>query len=153
MINAKLQNLYNIKNDIGTAIVNKGGTITESTPFYSYAGQIDNISTGPGAYSKYVVQDITNTKYTVYNGYDAALNPVKNTFDGPNSTINEALMPFVSETNSYVGDIHSITTNNGFVYAVGLSSREIKKFHESNLSFVGNSVSYGSQAYKVTINN
>ena len=27
-INAKLQTLINIKNDIGTAITNKGGTIT-----------------------------------------------------------------------------------------------------------------------------
>jgi hypothetical protein len=66
MINAKLQNLYNIKNDIGTAIVNKGGTITESTPFYSYAGQIDNISTGGGAYSTWAIEDLSGKKYVPY---------------------------------------------------------------------------------------
>jgi hypothetical protein len=64
MINAKLQNLYNIKNDIGTAIVNKGGTITESTPFYSYAGQIDNISTGT---PQTVFQDSTGAKWALTN--------------------------------------------------------------------------------------
>jgi hypothetical protein len=64
MINAKLQNLYNIKNDIGTAIVNKGGTITESTPFYSYAGQIDNISTGT---PQTVFQDSTGAKWAFTN--------------------------------------------------------------------------------------
>jgi hypothetical protein len=64
MINAKLQNLYNIKNDIGTAIVNKGGTITESTPFYSYAGQIDNISTGT---PQTVFQDSTGAKWARTN--------------------------------------------------------------------------------------
>jgi hypothetical protein len=46
MINTKLQNIIDTKSAIGNAIVNKGGTITESTPFYEYAGQIDNISTG-----------------------------------------------------------------------------------------------------------
>jgi hypothetical protein len=45
-INAKLQTLINIKNDIGTAITNKGGTITGETPFFNYAAQIDGISTG-----------------------------------------------------------------------------------------------------------
>jgi hypothetical protein len=64
MINAKLQNLYNIKNDIGTAIVNKGGTITESTPFYSYAGEIDNISTGT---PQTVFQDSTGAKWARTN--------------------------------------------------------------------------------------
>jgi hypothetical protein len=64
MINAKLQNLYNIKNDIGTAIVNKGGTITESTPFYSYAGQIDSISTGT---PQTVFQDSTGAKWAFTN--------------------------------------------------------------------------------------
>jgi hypothetical protein len=78
MINAKLQNLYNIKNDIGTAIVNKGGTITESTPFYSYAGEIDNISTGGGSYFDYAAQDINGAKYEVYNGYDFVTNPTPN---------------------------------------------------------------------------
>jgi hypothetical protein len=154
MINAKLQNLYNIKNDIGTAIVNKGGTITESTPFYSYAGQIDNISTGPGAYSKYVVQDITNTKYTVYNGYDATLNPVNNTFDGPNIVgTNEANMPFVGNTVSYGGFIESVTTNNGFIYVGGGTNQTVQKFHESNLVRVGNTAIYGGSIKSVTTNN
>jgi hypothetical protein len=66
MINAKLQNLYNIKNDIGTAIVNKGGTITESTPFYSYAGQIDNISTGSVLTGNATTGDVLNG-FTFYN--------------------------------------------------------------------------------------
>jgi hypothetical protein len=46
MINAKLQSIIDTKSAIGNAIVNKGGTITGETPFFNYAAQIDNISTG-----------------------------------------------------------------------------------------------------------
>jgi hypothetical protein len=46
MINTKLQNIIDTKSAIGNAIVNKGGTITSETPFFNYATEIDNISTG-----------------------------------------------------------------------------------------------------------
>jgi hypothetical protein len=46
MINAKLQSIIDTKSAIGNAIVNKGGTITGATPFFNYATEIDNISTG-----------------------------------------------------------------------------------------------------------
>jgi hypothetical protein len=46
MINAKLQNIIDTKSAIGNAIVNKGGTITGETPFFNYASEINNISTG-----------------------------------------------------------------------------------------------------------
>jgi len=65
-INAKLQTLINIKNDIGTAITNKGGTITVETPFFNYAAEVDNISTGGGAYSTWAVEDTLGRKYTPY---------------------------------------------------------------------------------------
>jgi hypothetical protein len=46
MINTKLQSIIDTKSAIGNAIVNKGGTITGATPFFNYAAEIDNISTG-----------------------------------------------------------------------------------------------------------
>jgi len=46
MINTKLQSIIDTKSAIGNAIVNKGGTITSETPFFNYASEIDNISTG-----------------------------------------------------------------------------------------------------------
>jgi hypothetical protein len=46
MINTKLQSIIDTKSAIGNAIVNKGGTITGETPFFNYAAEIDNISTG-----------------------------------------------------------------------------------------------------------
>jgi hypothetical protein len=46
MINTKLQSIIDTKSAIGNAIVNKGGTITSATPFFNYAAEIDNISTG-----------------------------------------------------------------------------------------------------------
>lgn len=58
MINAKLQNIIDTKSAIGNAIVNKGGTITESTPFYSYASEIDNISTGSVLTGDATVNDV-----------------------------------------------------------------------------------------------
>jgi hypothetical protein len=148
MINAKLQNLYNIKNDIGTAIVNKGGTITESTPFYSYAGEIDNISTGPGSYSGWVVQDITGSKYT------SITNISTGNINGPNiAGTNEAVMPFVVSANSYGGTVDAITINNGFVYAGGYTNQTVQKYHESNLAFVGNTANYGGLIFSVKTNN
>jgi len=58
MINAKLQNIIDTKSAIGNAIVNKGGTITGATPFYSYASQIDNISTGSVLTGDATVNDV-----------------------------------------------------------------------------------------------
>jgi hypothetical protein len=148
MINAKLQNLYNIKNDIGTAIVNKGGTITESTPFYSYAGEIDNISTGPGSYDNFVVQDLEGAKYT------SITNISTGNVTGPNIVgTNEANMAFINNTANYGGHIRSVTTNNGFIYAGGYVNQTVQKFYESNLSFVGNTANYGGEIYEITTNN
>jgi hypothetical protein len=117
MINAKLQNLYNIKNDIGTAIVNKGGTITESTPFYSYAGQIDNISTGAGSYVEVAIQDINGVKYT------PATNIVESKYDGNLIGTNESVMPFVASSNQRGGMPGMASSpNDANVYVVGGST-------------------------------
>jgi hypothetical protein len=48
-----------------------------------------------------------------------------------------------SSTANYGGQITSITTNNGFLYAVGESNQTIQKFGEDNRVRVGNSVAYG----------
>jgi len=77
-INNKLQNIIDTKTAIGAAIVNKGGTIINSTPFYSYISEIDNLSGGgvsfPG-YENWISQDRNNFKYEVFNNYDAVTNP------------------------------------------------------------------------------
>jgi hypothetical protein len=116
MINAKLQNLYNIKNDIGTAIVNKGGTITESTPFYSYAGQIDNISTGAGSYVEVAIQDINGVKYT------PATNIVESKYEGNLIGTSESVMPFVAFSNPAGGTGMASSPNDANVYVVGGST-------------------------------
>jgi len=54
-------------------------------------------------------------------------------------------------TNSYGSDIRSITINNGFIYAGGFET--VKKWHESNLAFVGNTNSYGGTIWGLTTNN
>jgi hypothetical protein len=252
MINAKLQNLYNIKNDIGTAIVNKGGTITESTPFYSYAGQIDSISTGTpqtvfqdstGAkwartnvvnlvndagnvtsdfnwwqpsnnttsdailnvgtvngnisgnirivqvnqvniaqYVNLVATAINGAKFVGFNGYDSQTNPTPTgnttfnrwllnnsatgtvlfanativnggTFNGPNSTSNITNMAFINNTVSVFGNVTSLTTNNGFIYAGrGVSDYGVRKYHESNLVLLANLNTSGG-IFALTTNN
>jgi hypothetical protein len=146
MINAKLQNLYNIKNDIGTAIVNKGGTITESTPFYSYAGEIDNISTGPSSYSGWVVEDLNGAKYTA----------ITNISTGTISNLiseNQANMAFINNTANYGGTVIAVTINNGFIYAGGPTNQTVQKFYESNLVRTGNTASYGGTITTLTTNN
>jgi hypothetical protein len=113
MINAKLQNLYNIKNDIGTAIVNKGGTITESTPFYSYAGEIDNISTGPSTYDTWIAIDKDNTKYTPYTGINTGI--TDNTF----ISTNIANMPFINQTQQIQSTGRAVVVDNNSIYYAG----------------------------------
>jgi hypothetical protein len=130
MINAKLQNLYNIKNDIGTAIVNKGGTITESTPFYSYAGQIDNISTGVDL-SNIVVQDSNGTKYVPVSI------PTGRKING--NLIEENAEVFTYKTFINTGnDPTLIHSDNSYLYITN-SSKNILVYNKDNLSFVGNS--------------
>jgi hypothetical protein len=147
MINAKLQNIIDTKSAIGNAIVNKGGTITGETPFFNYAAQIDGISTGGGAYSTYVVEDIYGAKYTAFNGYDKLRNPnptdiwfnqwllnnsasgdvvITNTimssftYRGPNSTTNISQLPAVSPNpTNYAPGIFTIHTNNNDLYIGG----------------------------------
>jgi hypothetical protein len=85
MINTKLQNIIDTKAAIGNAIVNKGGTITSSTPFYNYAAEIDNLETGGGGglvtFGGWAIQDVNGVKYETYNGYDYVTNPTPNPND------------------------------------------------------------------------
>jgi hypothetical protein len=113
MINAKLQNLYNIKNDIGTAIVNKGGTITESTPFYSYAGEIDNISTGT---PQTVFQDSTGAKWArtnVVNLTNVSNNVTSdfNWWQPANNTTSDSIMTVGTVGDNISGNIRIVPVN------------------------------------------
>jgi hypothetical protein len=137
-------------------------------------------------YSNIVINDTTGAKYVGYNGYDAITNPTPTgnttfnrwllnnsatgtvlfanttvtsggTYNGPNSSLNEANLRRATGTNvsnNYSGWIYSVTTNNGFVYAGGDGGQTVQKFHESNLVFVGNTNSYdGDGIYSIGINN
>ena len=78
------------------------------------------------------------------------------TFNGPNIVVNQGNIPFINNTADYGGTIHTITTNNGFIYAGGgfLNSVRITKYNESNLSFVSNSDIFGNGfIYALTFNN
>jgi hypothetical protein len=129
-----------------------------------------------------VINDTTGAKYVGYNGYDSQTNPTPtgnttfnrwllnnsatgtvifaNTtivnggiYNGPNSSVNEANMAFVSDSNAYGGAIRSITINNGFIYVGGVTNQTVQKFYESNLAFVGNTANYGGMIHSVTTNN
>jgi hypothetical protein len=75
------------------------------------------------------------------------------TFNGLNSSINQAIMPFFGNTANYGGSIFSVTTNNGFIYAGGFTNNTVQKFNESTLAFVNNTVSYGNTIQAITTNN
>jgi hypothetical protein len=146
MINTKLQNIIDTKSAIGNAIVNKGGTITSATPFYEYAGQIDNISTGGGSYSTFVAQAQDNSKYTVYNGYHAINNPT------PNLSNNFAFNQWVLN-NSATGDVifsNVITSSQIFTVPFVDNSAGINEVY---MPFVNNTDNYGGNIFSVTTNN
>jgi hypothetical protein len=139
-------------------------------------------------YENIVINDTTGAKYVGYNGYDSQTNPTPTgnttfnrwllnnsatgtvifanttivnggTFNGPNTVINEASMPFVNNTASYGGGILSVTINNGFIYVGGFiggfpsSNSTTKKFYESNLAFVDNTAVYGGEVRTIATNN
>jgi uncharacterized protein YggL (DUF469 family) len=253
MINAKLQSIIDTKSAIGNAIVNKGGTITGETPFFNYAAQINNISTGTpqtiftasdgskwartnavnltnvsnnvtsdfnwwqpannstsnailnvgtvngnisgnirivqvnqvniAQYTNIVINDTTGAKYVGYNGYDSVTNPTPTgnttfnrwllnnsasgtiifanttvtnggTYNGPNSSLNEASMPFIANSVSYGGAIRSMFINNGSIYVVGNTNQRIKRYNQNNLAFVDNSANtYADTIQSVCVNN
>jgi hypothetical protein len=137
-------------------------------------------------YTNSVIEDINGAKYTIYNGYDFATNPTPNlsnlpfnqwllnnstggtpilnnailtsggTFNGPNSSVNEASMPFVSNVNT-TGIVSSVLINNAFVYAGGrngdFSAGVFRKYHEGNLVLSATSANYGVYITKSAINN
>jgi hypothetical protein len=74
------------------------------------------------------------------------------TFNGPNSAINEALMPFVSNV-SASSPLEVIKINNGFIFTGTSGNQTVQKFHESNLTFNINSQNYGGGIYGLAINN
>jgi hypothetical protein len=112
-INAKLQTLINIKNDIGTAITNKGGTITSETPFFNYASEINNISTGT---PQTVFQDSTGAKWALTNAVNLTnvSNNVTSDFNWwqpANNTTSDAIMNVGTVSANISGNIRIVTVN------------------------------------------
>jgi signal peptidase I len=134
-------------------------------------------------YVNIVINDTDGAKYEGYNGYDSQTNPTPTgnttfnlwllnnsatgtiifantsvtnggTFNGPNTSINEASMSFVGNTANYGWDIETVKVNNGFIYVGGSQiNRNVRKYYESNLAFDSNSVSYGADIRSIAINN
>jgi hypothetical protein len=151
MINTKLQNIIDTKSAIGNAIVNKGGTITGETPFYNYAAQIDNISTGSVLTGNATANQVFNGQTFYSNDANTQLtgNYVAPQIDG----VDESFMPFIANFANYGGSIEAFTVNNGFIYAGGRSPQVVKKYNASTLEFVGNTASYGGDIYSIVANN
>jgi hypothetical protein len=136
-------------------------------------------------YENIVATDTDGGKYVGYNGYDSQTNPTPTgnttfnrwllnnsatgtvifanatfttgTFNGPNTSINEASIPFVNNTINYGNTIFTTFVNNGFVYAGGGvltgTNRGVSKFYESNLVLVNNTVNFGGSIRALTTNN
>jgi hypothetical protein len=181
MINTKLQSIIDTKSAIGNAITNKGGTITTNTPFFNYAAEIDNISTGGGAYSTFVAQAQDNSLYTVYNGYDYFSNPTPNLSNNfafnrwllNNSATGDVVLSNVVVANSGTFNGPNVTFNQnsmplfrnfnsygGFINTITSNNgfvyigglSNLAKYNESTGAFVGN-VSYGASIRSITTNN
>jgi hypothetical protein len=158
--------------NVGTVGANISGNIRLVPVNQVNIAQFENI----------VINDTTGAKYVGYNGYDSQTNPTPTgnttfnrwllnnsasgtvifanatitnggTFNGPNSSVNEANMAFVSNSNDYGGSIYSLTTNNGFIYAGGTTANLVRKYNLSTLVLVDNTVNYGGTIHSVTTNN
>jgi hypothetical protein len=182
MINAKLQNIIDTKSAIGNAIVNKGGTITGETPFFNYAAEINNISTGSvltgNATTDVVFNGFTfygndaNTQLTgtfVFDGNAAvadvstgktfyATNGTKLTGTGALASIDGvddgAMFSLLTNpTPNINATIFTLKTNNGFLYA-GLQSvpAGLRKYNTTTLAEV-NSINQGSSVLAIGVNN
>jgi hypothetical protein len=136
-------------------------------------------------YENIVINDTTSAKYVGYNGYDSVTNPTPTgnvvfnrwvlnnsasgtivfanttvvsggTFNGPNTSINQANMAFINNTAIYGGTVQTITTNNGFIYVGGFDNQRVQKFVEGNLTRAsGTNVSndYGGRINTLKTNN
>jgi hypothetical protein len=140
-------------------------------------------------YVNIVATDTLGGKYVGYNGYDEITNPTPTgnttfnrwllnnsatgtvifanatfttgTYNGPNSTLNEASMPFVNNTPVYIGAVYSIKTNDNLIFAAGTNGGTlgahndsvISKYNESTLDFIENSPIFGGPIYSMTLNN
>ena len=150
-INAKLQTLINIKNDIGTAITNKGGTITGETPFFNYAAQIDGISTGSVLTGNATTNQVFNGQTFYSNDANTQLT---GTFVAPQiDGVDETKLFALKSANTTSGTIKIMRITNNFVYVSDATNRNIRKLHESNLVFNLATANYGGFVYGLTINN
>jgi hypothetical protein len=75
-------------------------------------------------------------------------------YNGPNTTSNEASVPFINNTAvAYGGTIQSITTNNSFLYVAGYANQTIQKFSENNLTRISSSPNFGSAIINIITSN
>jgi hypothetical protein len=158
MINAKLQSIIDTKSAIGNAIVNKGGTITSETPFFNYAAQIDNISTGSVLTGNAAVGDVLSGKTFYSNDANTQLT---GTFVAPQiDGVDESKMSLIATSPTNSGSIRGLAVGNGFVYAGGIfgttaasaNNSSITAFYESNLS-VAFSNNFGNAIRTISVNN
>jgi hypothetical protein len=136
-------------------------------------------------YVNIVINDTTGAKYVGYNGYDSQTNPTPTgnttfnrwllnnsasgtiifanttitnggTFNGPNTIANITNLALINNTASYGGTVRAVFTNNGFIYAAGVTNQRIQKFNESDLARAsGTNVSndFGGTIFAITVNN
>jgi hypothetical protein len=113
MINTKLQSIIDTKSAIGNAIVNKGGTVTSATPFFNYASEINNISTGT---PQTVFQDSTGAKWARTNAVNLTnvSNNVTSDFNWwqpANNTTSDSIMTIGTVNGNISGNIRIVQIN------------------------------------------
>jgi hypothetical protein len=166
-INDKLQNIIDTKTAIGAAIVNKGGNITNQTPFYSYAGEIDNIVTGGGG--DFTIEGYDTNRIDLIR---SGINTGGGTGDLRGIAVNNGFIytgsprvrkyrednfMFINQTANYGQRIDEIKINNGKIYVAGstptTSLSDIKVYDEETLQLINNSAPYNGPITAMFINN
>jgi hypothetical protein len=145
MINAKLQSIIDTKSAIGNAIVNKGGTVTGATPFFNYASEINNISTGT---PQTVFQDSTGAKWALTNVVN--LTNVSNnvTYDFnwwqlANNTTSDSIMTVGTVNGNISGNIRIVQVN----------QVNVAQYQNTAIKDIGGNTYTGYNGYDAITNN
>jgi hypothetical protein len=143
-------------------------------------------SGGVGNYSTWVVQDENSAKYESFNGYDFITNPTpvasnnyvfndwllnnsatgqivltntvmsSFTYNGPNTTLNQSNMPFVSNINPGFTP-NRLFTNNGKLFigtaGTGVTANKVYAYFQSNSALIGNTPARSGAVNAVATNN
>ena len=140
-ISDQLTLLNNTKQAIKTSINNKGGSVTDSTPFADYSTAIDNLPSGGGGNKVLDSIDVSDFSGTTFNTAASYITSVTIP-SGVRTLGNDALQSCSRLTSITIPSGVTSIGNNAFYGCINISSLTIP----SGVTSIGSSAFYGCSA-------